>query len=144
MRFDKVIPWAQIAIIVSGNNRKQSTTQCHCQYNHGSNYQPFQEPFPWHWFFSSLCWFALFYHTSRYLDSPRYQLAICHTCTVSSLAEARVRPSGDQATVRTQDVCPVYVFMGSSAKTDQIWTVVSSPPEATKMPSGDQVTALMA
>lgn len=62
----------------------------------------------------------------------------CHTCTVSSLAEAIYCPSYDQATVRTHLVCPVYVVILFPEAASHICTVLSSPPEAIYLLSGDQ------
>src|SRR5450755_51099 len=61
-----------------------------------------------------------------------------HTCTVLSLAEAIIPPSGDQATARTQALWAVYVATHSPVTIDQTCTVVSSPQEATELLSGDQ------
>src|SRR5713226_8720048 len=58
----------------------------------------------------------------------------CHTSTAPSwLAKASSLPSGDQATAQIRLVCPVAA--------SQICTILSSPPEAMRLLSGDHASA---
>ena len=61
----------------------------------------------------------------------------------SSPADARIVPSGEKATARTVEACPVSVPRSIASPTLQIRTVLSYPHDAMVWPSGEIATALI-
>src|SRR5205807_401440 len=82
--------------------------------------------------------------TGRRVEGPEQcyrPLATSHSFTVPSLlAEARVLPSGAQATLITSERCPWRVRSSWPLAASQSFSVATSPPEASTAPSGAQAT----
>jgi hypothetical protein len=57
---------------------------------------------------------------------------------LSTDAEARRRPSGEKATLRTQRVCPSSVRSGAPLAASHSRMVLSKDPEASSRPSGEK------
>src|SRR5712692_9000644 len=72
--------------------------------------------------------------------ASRHELRSHSFTVLSLLLEARILPSGENATALTPALCPRSVASSRFEATSHSFTVLSAPAEATVLPSGEIAT----